>query len=64
MYKGYIENLLSEEVRSVQLFLCAKYVFSTEINHQLIKVYSDKVMRESSISENGVVPKWPKENPR
>jgi hypothetical protein len=38
----------------VQLFLCAKYVFSTEINHQSIKVYSDKVMRESSISENGV----------
>lgn len=46
MYKGYIGNLLPEEVRNVLRFLCAKYVFSTEINGQLVEVYSDKVMRE------------------
>jgi len=54
MYKDYTGNLLAEEVRSVLRFLCAKYVFSTEINGQLIEVYIDKVMRESSILENGV----------
>jgi len=64
MYKGYIGNLLSEEVRSVSWFLCAKYVFSTEINGKSIDVYSDKVFGESSISGNGAVPKWSKENPR
>jgi len=53
MYKGYIENLPSEEVRNVSRFLCAKYVFSTEINGKSIEVYSDKVFRESSISGNG-----------
>jgi hypothetical protein len=46
MYKGYIGNLLSEEVRSVLRFLCAKYVFPTAINRQLIEVYSDKVVRD------------------
>jgi hypothetical protein len=51
MYKSYTENLLSEEVRDVLRFLCAKYVFSTEINVQSVEVYNDKVMRDSSIQK-------------
>jgi hypothetical protein len=66
MYKGYIGNLLSEEVRSVLRFLCAKYVFPTAINRQLTEVYSEKVMREREqhFRKWSRVPKCSKENPR
>jgi len=56
MYKGYIGNFLSQkfEVCCGFFFFCAKYVFPTAINRQLMEMYSDKVMTECSISENRV----------